>query len=383
MLIDTFFFNGFKISIYDSLDHNLIGHWDETASSFLNSSYLKFIEESRPVNLTFRYVLIQNKHNEEFRNAGVIYFQLLRFTNKSISLKNPTILSFITGLILRLRSFQFLICGNLFAVNFPAIHYKQDVLEKKDILGILSEIQNKIKTDLFFLKDLSPAFTPEIMMPFGWKSYTSDLTMTLELAPQWNSFENYLKSLAKKYRKRAEKIVVAADELQIREMEFHEIKDNIDRIGELFGQVVSKQTVRLCLIDKNYFLEFKRRFPETFSFFGYFFNNELVGFATYIEHEDELEIHYIGIDYRYNERLKIYFKILLDAVKLAIDKKKKTLELGRTAREAKANIGGKPVYFNDYFSFKSRLASLLSDKVINYFQTEPGYQWNDRHPFRK
>ena len=77
----------------------------------------------------------------------------------------------------------------------------------------------------------------------------------------------------------------------------------------------------------------------------------------------------------------IYFNILLDGVERAIDRKKNQVELGRTAREAKANIGGKPVYFNDFIRIKGFLSKLLSKRLTKYFQSEIGEQWVERHPF--
>ena len=55
----------------------------------------------------------------------------------------------------------------------------------------------------------------------------------------------------------------------------------------------------------------------------------------------------------------------------------------RTAREAKANIGGRPLYFNDFISIKGWLANKLSGRFTRYFQSEIGFEWSERHPFRK
>ena len=79
----------------------------------------------------------------------------------------------------------------------------------------------------------------------------------------------------------------------------------------------------------------------------------------------------------------IYFNILLQGLEKAIQLKKEQLELGRTAREAKANIGGKAVYFNDYININGKLANFLSEKFTAYFQNEMGEEWAERHPFRK
>jgi predicted N-acyltransferase len=271
----------------------------------------------------------------------------------------------------------------LLAVNHPSISYQNELISINEILEILKEIQIQEKPDVFFLKDMDSNFTVDLMKKFELQPFLLDMTMTLNIDPRWISFEDYLKSLSKKYKKRSEKILEAGKGIVRYKMNENEIEQNLTRIGELFENVVSKQVLQLSLIDKNYFKEIKKTFPETFSFIGYYFENKLVAFATYIEHNDELEIHYIGIDYNYNDKLKLYFNILLDSINNAIIQKKSFLELGRTAREAKANVGAKPVYFNDFIGFKSRMATILSKKLINYYQSKTGEQWINRHPFRQ
>ncbi len=169
----------------------------------------------------------------------------------------------------------------------------------------------------------------------------------------------------------------------LRELNAEDILIESKKIKNLFNQVVSKQTVRMGLIGENYFYEYKKRFPEEFTFIGYYFNTNLVAFATYIDHSKILEIHYIGINYNFNKELMIYFNILVNGLERAIQNKKEQLELGRTAREAKANIGGKAVYFNDYININGRLANFLSQKFTAYFQSEMGEEWAEKHPFRK
>jgi hypothetical protein len=108
----------------------------------------------------------------------------------------------------------------------------------------------------------------------------------------------------------------------------------------------------------------------------------LIGFTSFIERGDQLEFHYIGIDYDYNHTHSLYFNMLFDGVEKAIMAGKKELELGRTAREAKANLGCRPVYFNDFIRIKSKTARLLADWIGGRFQTAMGEEWKNRHPFK-
>lgn len=383
MLISTFQSGNFEILIYNSLEKNISGRWDEIKSKSLHSDYLQFIEESKPGDLKFRYVFIEEITGAKKEICGILYFQLLKFTEKNIHFNKSFFLPILAGIVLKFRPFNFLICGNLFAVNFPSICIKEDKIKRNQLLEILTEIQKREKSDVFILKDLDDDFSPSVMGKFSLMPYKSDVTMSLNIDPAWNTIDDYVKCLSKKYKKRTEKIINAGKKMILKEMNAEEILMESKQIRNLFNQVVSKQTVRMGLIGENYFYEFKKRFPDQFSFIGYYYNSNLVAFTSYIDHGKIFEIHYIGINYNFNREYMIYFNILLNGVEKAIQYKKEQLELGRTAREAKANIGGKAVYFNDYIIIKGWLANFLSKKFTAYFQTEMGEEWAEKHPFRK
>lgn len=383
MLISSFRSGNFEISIYNSLEKKVADKWEKIKSESLNSAYLCFIEDSKPEDLKFRYVIIEEKIENKNEVCAIIYFQLLKFTKKNIYFRNSFFLSSLVRIILTLNPFHLLICGNLFAVNFPAINFKENKIERGELLDILSQIQKIEKSEVFILKDLDNEFTKLCKDRTDWLPYPFDLTMALSIDPLWISMKDYIQSLTKKYKRRSEKIIEAGNKMTRKELNAEEIKLESNQIKILFNQVASKQTVKMGQIGENYFYEFKKRFPDEFSFVGFYYENKMVAFSTYIEHGKILEMHYIGINYYFNKNLMIYFNILLDGVEKAIINKKEQLELGRTAREAKANIGAKPVYFNDFISVNGWFAKTLSNKFINYFQTEIGDKWTEKHPFRK
>ena len=383
MLISAFRSGNFEISIYNSLEKTISARWDEMKSNSLRSYYLQFIEESNPGDLNFRYIIIEEIAGAEKEICGILYFQLLKFTKKNIQFNNSFFLSMLASIVLIFRPFNFLVCGNLFAVNFPALCFKEEKIKRSQLLEIITEIHKSEKSDVLILKDLDDNFSPSLMEKFSLTPYKTDVTMSLSMDPEWNTIDDYIKYLTKKYKKRTEKIIEAGKKMILKELNAEEILTESKQIRNLFNQVVSNQTVRMGLIGENYFYEYKNRFPEEFTFIGYYYNSNLVAFTTYIEHSKILEIHYIGINYTFNKSFMIYFNILLNGLERAIQYKKEHLELGRTAREAKANIGGKAVYFNDYINIKGWLANFLSEKFIAYFQTEMGEEWTEKHPFRK
>ena len=115
---------------------------------------------------------------------------------------------------------------------------------------------------------------------------------------------------------------------------------------------------------------------------GYFIGEKLIAFSSTLEHQEKLEVHYIGLDYTYNKSHALYFNILFDGIEQAILSEKKILELGRTAREAKAVVGCNPVYFNDYLRIRNKFTRRIVSIFQDYFQSEMGDTWKNRHPFK-
>jgi hypothetical protein len=207
--------------------------------------------------------------------------------------------------------------------------------------------------------------------------------MEMKIDPSWNSINDYTALLKKKYRKRAEKIIKSGKSMIRKELTKDDLLKYKKEMNELFNQVAEQQTIRMGIIGENYFYNYSFSFPHKFSIVGYFLESRLIGFASYIKHDSTLELHYIGIDYKFNNERMIYFNILMDGVERAIQIRANQLELGRTAREAKANLGAHPVYFNDFIKIRSWLFSLLFNRLSTYFQTQIGEKWVSRDPFVK
>jgi hypothetical protein len=383
MLISSFPEGNFTVSVFDTLNDEVLQKWNFINPGSLSSEYLIFIEQSKPLDLSFRYVIVEEKISDKKITRAILYLQVLKFSAKNFQLKNNILLNALSSAVLSIKPFKILICGNLFAVNFPSLKYDDRFISLKTLFYIIEEINKIEKPDAFLLKDLADSIDENDSEKFQWKKYTQDMTMSFDINTKWKSLVDYLNQLTKKYYKRAEKIIHAGKELSKVNLNTSEILLQENRIYELFNQVAEKQTIRMGLISRNYFQEFSKRFPDKFSFIGYYMENNLIAFSTFIDHGDMLEMHYIGIDYSCNKKYQLYFNLLFDGVSRAIETSKKSLELGRTAREAKANLGAKPVYFNDYLKIRGSLAKYLFEKFGNSFQTEMGVEWNSRNPLKE
>ncbi len=376
-----FKYSDYFIEIYTSINEEGCNHkWNTFKTEFLTGSYLKVLESSNPSDLQFRYLTVTNSNGEI---CGIIYFQLLKFSGKNVHLKSNPYISIAVNLALKICTFKLLICGNVFAVNFRPYCFFEDKISEVDITMIIEKYTSIEKCDAVLLKDFGSDYSNQLLYSMGFQNYSTDLTMCLDVMNDWKTIEDYKNALTKKYRKRFEKITYSAISMERKELSISEIAKYRDKLFELFKQVSAKQTMSMGLIDKNYFEEFKAAFPEKFKVIGYFDNAKMIAFCTYIDRDSLLEVHYIGMDYSVNEKYNLYFNILYDSLKIAISEKKSQLELGRTAREAKANLGCKAVYFNDYMKLKSKIAIKAADWLGQNFQQSMGEDWQKRNPFKK
>lgn len=382
MLIQEFTKDTFKVQVFDTIrDAAVFEKWNclHRPGFDFDVNYLSAIEKSQPADLSFRYLLIQA--NEKI--VARVYFQVLNFGNRNLSVDTGNFLLRIASFFIRFSPYKIIIGGNLFAVDFSPLDYLKNEISVEGLLEIISTYVRKEKYDVFALKDLSSDFTSHNMYPFGLTEFKSDLTMELAVRSEWKSFVDYEKSLTHKYAQRARKIRRAAASIERIELTHDLFLLHRERISELFKSICAKQTIRMGIVDDRYFEEMRKACGINFMMTGYFLEGKLIAFTSMFDRPDKLEVHYIGMDYSYNKSHSLYFNILFDGIENAIRLKKNSLELGRTAREAKAVIGCEPVYFNDYIHINSYMTRKIVDLLQKFFQQRMGESWKERHPFKQ
>lgn len=369
----------FHVEVYAAITP-VKSEWDEfhVNESWLKSEQLAALETANPSDMEFRYALIKR----EGKLVACAYLQLVNFSRKNFSEHGPPLVLPALKLFFSLKKVRLLFCGNIFRVDFPCLHIREDFIRFDEAVHIIQVIGEKERSMLLMMKEMNlPREEIIVLEKNGFRKYEEDMTMALELDRKWNSFQDYYHSLTKKYRKRLRIIRNAKTELVQKKLSRDEIRKLVPEIGKLFNQTASKQFLKMGIIDERYFTAMSDAFGENFFINGYFLDDRLVAFASHLIHEQMLEVHYIGIDYTLNEKYSLYFNILYDGVELAIAMKKKILELGRTAREAKASVGCKPVPSYDYLFVRNRFINFLVSVFENIFLDKMGDEWKNRNPF--
>lgn len=350
----------------------------------LRNNDLRALEASKPEDIEFRYVNI-------YRGGeliGLMYLQCLNFNSKHYhhNIFDRPVLKHLKQCIVS-QSVKLLICGNLFRVNFQGFYFvnKDERTQIFDCLQ-LYRLETKKENELcgILIKDCYKEFTAKQFTCYQFKSFKQDLTMELALDHDWQNFDDYLNALSRKYKQRAHKILKAAEPLEIKDLSHLEIRDSQYRINALYQNIVKKQSIALGILNADYFAEMKEKMGDSFKVYAYYLNGQMVAFSSHIHYhkKQKMEIHYIGIDYDYNQECQLYFNILFDGIKCAIQHRFTTIEMGRTAREAKANVGAHAVENYNYIWVKPGIIRLAFKFIGSWFDSNIGDEWKNRNPFK-
>lgn len=372
--------NEFSIQVYCKFE-DAMPFWLPLLSnnSMLTEANLLPLENSIVPNISPFYAIV----SKGGKKIGVIYYQMLHFNASFIDLGilNKWYYSLLQFFIRRIRT-NLLICGNLFRISFKGF----DGISAATVAVITKKIaENNLlqkKVCGVLIKDLDKKLDLRTKKKFAYRQMSADVTMEITLRPKWLKMEDYINDLTRKYKKRAKSILASKNDLEIRVLTLSEIKQYQEKMGELYQQIVKKQTVRLGVLNGAYFANLKQYLQENYEIFGFFKGPEMLAFSSHIYYKNEMEISYIGINYQHNNTYQLYFNILMHGLEIAIAKKHQKLELGRTAKEAKASMGAEPVENINYYCINNPFLNSLFNKIKKNFEKEMGENWANRQPLK-
>jgi hypothetical protein len=353
--------------------------WDSILPPFHHLKSENLLVLQKNLNFECCYLLI----HEKGKLQGLIYLQKAELSAKNIKIQEFK--SFFGKISFKILfwlkpKFQLWVCGNLYRTaeagyflnsqNANLLQYLKHFLnnEKSSTTGLIIKESEKIQTQ---------------HLAFSFEPINDDLNMVMSIDPKWNTLEDYKLDLSKKYRKRLASIREKLIKIEKKELNTAEIENQKDRIYELYLNVLQKQKISLNGLKKEYFVDFFRQNINNISFVGYFEKQKLIGFAIYIfKSSEELELYYVGIDYKFNQEYNLYFNFLFDALETGINKKLKRILLGRTAKTAKANMGATSILQYNYFYISNPLVKWIVKRSLKNKIFLESEDWKNRNPFK-
>jgi len=355
-------------TVYKNIDETS-AKWDSFLpdNHHLLSFQLRILEKSGLSNVNFYYLIFSNKEGE---TVGLAYFQDLPFQREHYNypLSKNVFLKQLESLFTK-RGFRILALGNLLRINAPGLFFDERKISSLEIFSQLEEFYKSLgsQPDSILIKDWQFEDDHHWAKQLKYSPWQADLTMKLKMNPRWKSMDDYVSSLRHRYSQRYRKMRRMLSPISRRALSEDQIRFFEKELSQLYLNVVQRQSIRLLIVTGEYFMEMKKSLGDCFIVMGYFHGEKLVAFSSNISHENQWELHYIGLDYHYNKEYSIYFNILYDAISDSIEASKQEMELGRTARNTKAIMGAEPVYFRNYVRFKNRTARLVTGFLRKFF----------------
>ena len=356
--------------------------WDDFLPQphHLQLRHLQALEQAQIPDIENHYLQIFFKG----KLAGLAYLQLFKLKHTHLNYSaSQTVQSKLIKFFFP-KKLQLLICGNLFRINFQGFYFKNEQYNGFifDAIDLFIKQNPKVKTCGIIIKDCKEVFLEEKYTTSKYHFFNGDVTMEITRKQHWNSFDDYLNNLTKKYLKRAKKIMQAFETVVTKELNAAEIVENSTEIERLYWNVINKQKIKLGIINAVYLYELKKDLGQRFELHAVYADNIMIGFYTYIFYGKEMETHYIGLDYTYNDSHKTYFNILFLSVQKMIEGKYEKLELGRTAKEAKANLGALPKQIFNYAKVKNPVAKIALAYFLKRFNRSENQKKIERSPLK-
>lgn len=329
-----------------------------------------------------------------FQNNQLVGVALSQFLDlkklESFGDRDKCLKTIIRNFLFKRFSSHVLFLGNCMLTGENAYAFL-DTIPFEEGINILFEARNSIeeilkkqgyKIHLLTSKDFSEAEIAKINQTTYRNvfQFTTQPNMVFSIAKHWKSEQDYVAELTKKYRDQYKRARKKSLDIVKRKLSLSEIEQNETLIYDLYYHVAKNAPFNSFFLAKNHFSSLKKTWQEDFLFYGYFFDNKLVGFNTLIKNGKAMDTYFLGYDDNVQRQKMLYLNMLYDMIGYSIKKEFKTIVFARTALEIKSSVGAKPETMYGLMEHKN--------PIINYFLPcffhflEPKTVWQERNPFK-
>lgn len=359
----------------------------ETDSVFLSKTYFEALEKSAPKNMKCHFILL-------FQNQKVVGVALAQFLDlnhlASFGERDKCLKSLVRNFVFKNFSSHVLFIGNnmlsgqnAFWVS-PTINKSQAITHIKnaclDIIAHYKKAGIKIHITTFkdFEKEELTYFTDSYFLDNY--CFSTQPNMQFSILENWTTENDYVMALSKKYRDQYKRSRKKCDEVVKKKMHLHDIVQHQKKMYELYYYVAKNAPLNTFFLKENHFEILKKQLHDSFLVYGYFLNNELIGFNTLIKNGAIMETYFLGYDDRFQKEKMLYLNMLYDMVGYSIKKGFSKIIFGRTALEIKSSVGAEPTEMFGFIKHSNKIINYFMPKLFPYF--DPKVSWTKRSPFK-
>lgn len=363
--------------------------WDVLAQSniFLSKSYLKVLDKAAPKNMKCHYIALFLDH----KIVGIAISQMICLSNVSSFGANKSCFhAKVRDFVFRNFVSNLLFIGNNMLTGQNAYCFHSDI-PTYDALNLLEKAaenlvaifkQKGIKIHLTTFKD----FVNEDFINFDipeFKNYfrfDTQPNMVFKIRDSWFSMDDYVNNLTKKYRDQFKRARKKSDGILKMKFSLEDIIFHKSKIFELYMNVTKNAPFNTFYLAENHFESFKKNLGSHFLFYGYFVDNELVGFNTLIKNGAVIDTYFLGYNDGFQRDKMLYLNMLYDMIGFSINKKFDSIVFARTALEIKSSVGANPIQMFGLMKHHNVLIHKFLPRLFRFF--EPEVLWMQRNPFK-
>lgn len=398
---------GFRFAMADTICQLNPLQWDAVTAGqswFFSRDYFLMLESAPPSCLSPRYGIISD---EQGPIAAVVMQwaeiepERMRPTSdpmpdptqgKRAKLKNMLSKAAADGgakLIGRLSE-RVLVCGNLLSYGMHAVAISEEV-SPDAVWPAIAELLYRVRcadklvgqAGFIMIKDVTDAETQSVgvLQGLSYRSVETEPNMVLELAPEWKNHNDYLSSLASKYRSSVRKQIMEPLQeagLIMRKFDPREIPRT--RLHELYLQVHENAGFRPFTLHPDYFDVFACAAGDKAQYQGLFDSEgKLLGFIVTLLDGESAVAYHIGFDREASSKHPLYLGLLHASIGAAIEMGAKSLSLGRTALEPKARLGAKPQRMEVWIRHRQPVLNQVARRLLGLVSHDEA---PNRNPFK-
>lgn len=375
-------------TLYTTID-SLPATWDTVAhdNAFLQTPYLRVLEESAPTNMRCFFIGIYEKEHL----IGVALAQYLDISKLySFGERQHCMKTKVRNFAFRRLARHVLFVGNTMITGQNGYTFIKP-LAPEDLSRLLRSMadalmghfkQEGIRIHLVSFKD----FYTEDSQALGTRAFRSlfhfsvQPNMIFRLLPSWQNMHDYVADLQKKYRDQYKRAQKKAEGIVCSEMDLSMIQTYEEEMYALYHHVALNAPFNTFFLAKNHFYVFKKQCGDRFKVFGYFLEDKLIGFHTLLLNGQTLETYFLGYDAAHQKERMLYLNMLYRMTAFGIENQFQRIIFGRTALEIKSSIGAEPVPMFGFMQHNQPWVQKLLPRLFK--NLEPPIRWEQRHPFK-
>ena len=398
---------GFRFATADTIAQLNPAQWDAVAggqSWFFSRDYLQMLESVLASCLKPRYGLINDEHGP----VAAVVMQWAEMEPERLRPTPGSVPETVGGKRAKLKkllgraaadsgavligklSERVLVCGNLLSYGMHAVAMSADVSPDAvwpAVAELLYRVRRADKLEgeagFVLIKDVTDLETQAVgvLQGLSYRRVETEPNMVLDLAPVWKNHDDYLASLASKYRSSVRKQILEplhAAGLTLRAFDPDSIP--VSRMHELYLQVHENAGFRPFTLHPDYFGAFARAAGSRARHHGVFERDgKLLGFIVTLLDGETAVAYHIGFDREASSSHPLYLGLLHASIGDAIGMGAKALSLGRTALEPKARLGAKPQRMEVWMRHRQ---PLLNQLTLGLLGLVPHDKAPERNPFK-